>query len=260
MYKYNTINVEINDDVAIVRFNRPETLNAINTEMSGELADLFDKLETDKTVRGIIMTGEGRAFMAGADISEMKAWDAEGGREFARFANYAFSKVADISKPVICAINGFALGGGLELSLCADWRIAADNAVLAAPEVTLGIIPSGGGTQRLARIIGRGRAKELIYTGKKITAEQAERIGIVNTVVPADDLMDEAMKSMKVTLKNSSIALRYAKQAIDAGLDMDIANGIKVEINSVGMVFGSEDRLEGVTAFLEKRKPDFKNR
>ncbi len=260
MYKYNTINVEINDDVAIVRFNRPETLNAINTEMSGELADLFDKLETDKTVRGIIMTGEGRAFMAGADISEMKAWDAEGGRAFARFANYAFSKVADISKPVICAINGFALGGGLELSLCADWRIAADNAVLAAPEVTLGIIPSGGGTQRLARIIGRGRAKELIYTGKKITAEQAERIGIVNTVVPADDLMDEAMKSMKETLKNSSIALRYAKQAIDTGLDMDIANGIKVEINSVGMVFGSEDRLEGVTAFLEKRKPDFKNR
>ena len=142
MYAYNTINVEMQEDIAIVKFNRPKALNALNAEMTYELADLFDKLEKDKAVRGIILTGEGRAFMAGADISEMKDKDAEGGREFCRASNYAYGKIADISKPVIAAVNGFALGGGLEAALCCDWRIAAESAVFAAPEVTLGIIPS----------------------------------------------------------------------------------------------------------------------
>ena len=256
MYDYNTIKVEIFDEIAMVKFNRPKALNALNIEMSGELADLFNELANDKNVRGIILTGEGRAFMAGADISEMKNWDTAGGREFARFSNYAFSKVSDIDKPTICAINGFALGGGLELSLCCDWRIASENAVMAAPEVGLGIIPSGGGTQRLPRLIGSGRAKELIFTGRKISAAEAERIGIVNKVVPDEHLIDEAVGSMKEALANSSIALKYAKEAIDTGLDMDLDNGIKVEINSVGMVFASDDRMEGVTAFLEKRKAE----
>ena len=260
MYEYNTINVERENDIAIVKFNRPKQLNALNKEMTGELADLCEKLSTDDAVRGVILTGEGRAFMAGADISEMKAMDAEGGREFARFSNFAFSRVAAVSKPVIAAVNGFCLGGGLELSLCADWRIAGESAVFAAPEVTLGIIPSGGGTQRLARLIGTGRAKELIFTGKKIKAAEAERIGLVNTVVPDDDLINEALKSMRMALANSGVSLRYAKEAIDAGLDMSLEDGIKYEINSVGMVFASEDRVEGVTAFLEKRKAEFKNR
>ena len=260
MYEYNTINVERENDIAIVKFNRPKQLNALNKEMTGELADLCEKLSTDDAVRGVILTGEGRAFMAGADISEMKAMDAEGGREFARFSNFAFSRVAAVGKPVIAAVNGFCLGGGLELSLCADWRIAGESAVFAAPEVTLGIIPSGGGTQRLARLIGTGRAKELIFTGKKIKAAEAEKIGLVNTVVPDDGLINEALKSMRAALANSGVSLRYAKEAIDAGLDMSLEDGIKYEINSVGMVFASEDRVEGVTAFLEKRKAEFKNR
>ena len=260
MYDYNTINVDMNEDIAIVRFSRPKALNALNHEMTLELAELFDKLENDPAVRGIILTGEGRAFMAGADISEMKERDAEGGREFARVSNYAFSKVADISKPTIAAVNGFAMGGGLELSLCCDWRIAAESASFAAPEVTLGIIPSGGGTQRLPRLIGSGRAKELIFTGKRIKAAEAERIGLVNKVVPDEALMDEAVKSMREALANSAVALRYAKEAIDTGIGLSLADGIKVEINSVGMVFGSEDRLEGVSAFLEKRKAVFRDK
>lgn len=259
MYDYDTIKVEIFDEIAVVKFNRPKSLNALNTKMSGELADLFEKLAVDDNVRGVILTGEGRAFMAGADISEMKDWDTAGGREFARFSNYAFSKVAEIDKPTICAINGFALGGGLELSLCCDWRIASENAVFAAPEVTLGIIPSGGGTQRLPRLIGSGRAKELIFTGRKITAVEAERIGLINRYVQSDELMTEAVNSMRSALANSSIALKYAKETIDTGLDMDLNNGIKTEINAVGMVFASDDRMEGVTAFLEKRKPSFRN-
>lgn len=260
MYDYNTINVEINEDIAIVKFNRPKALNALNAEMTRELGELFDQLEKDSIVRGIILTGEGRAFMAGADISEMKDRDAEGGREFCRASNYAFGKIADITKPVIAAVNGFALGGGLEASLCCDWRIAGESAVFAAPEVNLGIIPSGGGTQRLPRLIGSGRAKELIFTGRKIKAAEAERIGLVNRVVPDSSLMDEALKDMKEVLANSAVALRYAKEAIDTGLNMDLADGIKIEINSAGMVFGGEDRLEGVTAFLEKRKASFKDR
>ena len=190
----------------------------------------------------------------------MKERDAEGGREFARVSNYAFSKVAEISKPTIAAVNGFALGGGLELSLCCDWRIAAESASFAAPEVTLGIIPSGGGTQRLPRLIGSGRAKELIFTGRRINAAEAERIGLVNRVVADDELMEEALKDMRLALANSAVALRYAKEAVDTGLNMALAEGIKVEINAAGMVFGSEDRAEGVSAFLEKRKAVFKDK
>ncbi|MCD8036505.1 MAG: enoyl-CoA hydratase-related protein [Clostridiales bacterium] len=256
----NTLKTERIDDIMVVKFNRPQALNAMNAEMTGEIVELFDELAKDDSVRGIIVTGEGRAFMAGADITEMAAWDAEGGREFARFSNYALSKIADISKPVIYAVNGYALGGGLELSLCGDWRIAADNAIFASPEVSLGIIPSGGGTQRLARLIGSGRAKELIFTARKITAEEAEKIGLVNKVVPADKLMDEAIASMKMALSNSSTAIRLAKEVIDSGLDMDLNNGIKAEINAVGMAFANEEKTEGVSAFLEKRKPNFNNR
>ena len=260
MYEYKTIKVEKREDIAIVCFNRPKCFNALNSEMSHELAELFDRLEADTTVRGVVLTGEGKAFMAGADISEMKAMDTASGREFGRFSNYAFSKVADISKPVVGAINGFALGGGLELALCCDWRIGAEDSVYAAPEITLGIIPSGGGTQRLPRLIGSGRAKEMIFTGKKIKADEALRIGLINKVVPAVNLIDEAVVSLKQALANSSVALRYAKESIDTGLDMDLKDGIKNEINCVGMVFSSEDRIEGVTAFLEKRKAEFKNK
>ncbi len=259
MYDYDTIKVEIFDEIAVVKFNRPKVLNALNAKMTGEIADLFDELAVDDNVRGIIVTGEGRAFMAGSDLTEMKDRDAEAGWKFAQFTNYAFSKVSDIDKPTLCAINGFALGGGLEFSLCCDWRIASENAVIAAPEVGLGIIPCGGGTQRLPRLIGSGRAKELIFTGRKINAEEAERIGIINKVVSSESLMDEALRSMNEVIENSSTALKYVKQAIDTGLDMDLNNGLKAEINAAGMVFASDDKIEGVTAFLEKRKPSFRN-
>lgn len=260
MYSFNTINVEITDDIAVVKFARPKQLNALNTEMTAELTALFDRFAEDDNVRGIILTGEGRSFMAGADISEMLEWGCAEGREFARLSNKAFSKIADISKPVICAINGFALGGGFELSLCCDWRIASENAVLGAPELNIGIIPSGGGTQRLARLIGSGRAKELIFTCKKLSAYDAEKIGIVNKVVKADELVNEAFEEMKAVLSHSSVALKYAKESINSGLDVDLKTGIGIEVNAVGMVFASEDKNEGVKAFLEKRKPEFKNR
>lgn len=260
MYGYETIKVEINGDIALVKFNRPKALNALNGKMTVELGQAFDELAEDKAVRGIILTGEGRAFMAGADISEMKDKDAEGGREFCRASNYAYDKIVGIAKPVIAAVNGFALGGGLEAALCCDWRIAAESASFAAPEITLGIIPSGGGTQRLPRLIGSGRAKELIFTGRRINAAEAERIGLVNRVVADDELMEEALKDMRLALANSAVALRYAKEAVDTGLNMALAEGIKVEINAAGMVFGSEDRAEGVSAFLKKRKAVFKDK
>ena len=260
MYEYNTVKVEILNSIAVVKFNRPKALNALSTEMTKELSDLFDKLAVNDSVRGIILTGEGKAFMAGADITEMKEWGAFEGREFARLSNRAFSKIAEIGKPTVGAVNGFALGGGLEIALCCDWRIASENAVFAAPEVTLGIIPSGGGMQRLPRLIGSGRAKELIFTGKRINADEAEKIGLVNKVASYEDLMDEAMNSLGRALRNSSVALKYAKEAIDTGMSLDLNSGIKVEINSTGIVFASEDKYEGVTAFLEKRKPNFKNK
>ena len=260
MYEYNTVNVEIVNSIAVIKFNRPKALNALSTEMTKELSDLFDKLAVNDSVRGIILTGEGKAFMAGADITEMKEWGASEGREFARLSNSTFIKIAEIGKPTVGAVNGFALGGGLEISLCCDWSIASENAVFAAPEVTLGIIPSGGGTQRLPRLIGSGRAKELIFTGKRINADEAEKIGLVNKVVSYEELMDEAVNSLGTALRNSSVALKYAKEAIDTGMSLDLNSGIKAEINSTGMVFASEDKNEGVTAFLEKRKPNFKNK
>lgn len=260
MYEYNTVKVEIFKSMAIVKFNRPKALNALSTEMTKELADLFDKLALDDRVRGIILMGEGKAFMAGADITEMKEWGASEGKEFASLSNRTFSKIAEIRKPTVGAVNGFDLGGGLEILLCCDWRIASENAVFAAPEVTLGIIPSGGEAQRLPRLIGSGRAKELIFTGKRINADEAEKIGLVNRVVSYGDLMDEAMNSLETALRNSSVALKYAKEAIDTGMSLDLNSGIKAEINLTGMVFVSEDKNEGVTAFLEKRKPSFKNK
>ncbi len=208
----------------------------------------------------LIITGIGKAFVAGADISEMKDMNAEQGREFGSLGSKVFRKIELMKKPVIAAINGFALGGGCELSMCCDIRIASSNAKFGQPEVSLGIIPGFAGTQRLSRIVGMAKAKELIFTGNMIKAEEAYNIGLVNKVVESDSLMEEAMKMATKIASNGQIAVKYSKVAINRGYEVDFEAGNEIETSLFGLSFATNDQKEGMTAFLERRKAKFENR
>lgn len=251
------IKTNIQDGIAIVTISRPKALNALNSETLDELVKVCNWVKTDSKIRGMIITGEGKAFVAGADIVQMKPYKSEAGRDYAGYAQSVFNMIEAIEKPVIAAVNGYALGGGCEIALSCDLRIASDKAVFGQPEVTLGIIPCFGGTQRLPRLIGSGRAKEMIFTGKKISAAQALEFGLVNKVVDSESLMAEALEMMNEILKVSPIGVKYAKLAINKGMDMDIMNAIEFEKDLVGLAFATEDKEEGMAAFLEKRKPEF---
>lgn len=250
--------LEKEDGIGILTINRPKALNALNPDVINELDKWMDTIEKDGDIKVLIITGGGRAFIAGADIAEMPKWDKAQGKEFAMHGSGILRKLEQFKIPTIGALNGFTLGGGCELALCLDMRIASDQAKLGLPEVSLGILPGFGGTQRLPRLCGMGIAKELIYTAKMIDAAEAFRIGLVNKLVPADQLMDEAKGLAKAIMKNGPMGVINAKQAINDGYDMDIDDALACENNAFAKAFGSKDRLEGVTAFLEKRKPDFK--
>lgn len=254
-YKY--LIREDNDGIAVVKINKPKSLNALNSEVVSELNDCFKALDTDDSVKVVILTGEGKSFVAGADIAEMSTLNAEEGGNFAKLGMDTFLLIEKLSKPVIAAINGFALGGGCEISLACDIRIASTKALMGQPEVGLGITPGFGGTQRLARTIGPAKAKELIYTAKNIKADEAYEIGLVNKVVEPEALMDEAMAMAKAIAKNSVLAVKYAKKAINAGLQADIDTGMEIEKAQFALCFATEDQKEGMKAFLEKRKPEF---
>lgn len=246
--------------VALVKMNRPKAMNALNSETLKELASVFSALEHDETVNVIVLTGEGKAFVAGADISEMQALTAEEARHFARLGQEVFSQIERCVKPVIAAINGFALGGGCELSLACDIRLASENAKFGQPEVGLGITPGFAGTQRLPKVVGVAKAKELIYTASMVNAAEALRIGLVNHVYSAEELMPSAMAMAKKIAGQAQLAVRYSKTAIDTGLNMNAAAGSAIEESYFGLCFASEDQKNGMKAFLNKETYVFQNR
>lgn len=240
--------------IGVVTINRPKALNALNIEVLELLNKVVDTVDLEKT-RALILTGAGaKSFVAGADISEMSLLSKAEGENFGKIGNDVFRKIETFPIPVIAAVNGFALGGGCELSLSCDIRICSENALFGQPEVGLGITPGFGGTQRLARVVGIGKAKEMIYTASNIKAEEAYRIGLVNKVCSADELLDEAKKIAKKIVRNAPIAVRASKKAINDGISLDMDNAIVIEEKLFGSCFETEDQKNGMKAFLEKRK------
>ena len=248
--------------IAVATINRPKALNALNSEVLTDLDELVSTVKADADIRALVITGSGeKAFVAGADIGEMSTLTKEGGEAFGKHGNNVFRAIETLPIPTIAAVNGFALGGGCELSMACDIRICADTAVFGQPETGLGITPGFGGTQRMARIIGTGPAMELIYTADTIDAQRALEIGMVNHVVPADQLMDEAMKLAQKICTNAQKAIRASKLAIRRGIDCDISTAVSYEALAFATCFGTEDQKEGMQAFLEKRKEKhFKNK
>lgn len=256
--KYQNILSETNNGITTITINRPSKLNALNRETIEELHDAFKKADNSSETKVIIVTGSGeKAFVAGADISEFADFSIEeGGQLAAKGQELLFDFVANLSTPVIAAVNGFALGGGLELAMAADFRIASGNAKMGLPEVSLGVIPGYGGTQRLPQLVGKGRAMEMIMTAGMIDANQALQYGLVNHVVSQEELIEFAEKTAGRIMKNSSVAIASAIKAINANYK-DGENGFEVEIEEFGNCFGTEDFKEGTQAFLQKRKADF---
>lgn len=258
--EYKNLLVTCEASIAIIMFNRPQVLNALNHATMVELSTAIDEVDRDDGVRSIILTGAGdRAFVAGADINELRAIvDAAQGAEFASRGQGVFFKIENLRKPVIAAINGYALGGGCELVMACDIRMAADTAKLGQPEITLGIIPGYGGTQRLPRLVGRGRAQWLILTGDMISAQEALRIGLVDFVVPAAELWGAAKELAHKIAAKAPLAVSWAKRCINVGTETDLVTACAYEASQFGLACGTQDRLEGTTAFLEKRPPQFK--
>ncbi len=244
--------------LATITFNNPKALNALTVATFAALEQLLGELEKDAEIRVVILTGAGeKAFIAGGDIGHLSTLDADSAREFALLAQRVIDRIESFPKPVIAAINGYALGGGCELAMGCDLRIAADSAKFGQPEVKLGIIPGFAGTQRLARLVGKGKAKELVFTGEMIDADEACRIGLINRVVAKDQLMDEARAlAMKMCNKSAS-AIKIAKEAIDNGLEMDFARAARYEADLFALCFTTADCKEGISAFLEKRPARF---
>ena len=255
---WNNLLLEKDGPVAVLTINRPKVLNALNGETVRELGEAIEQLERDSEVAVVIITGAGdRAFVAGADIAFMQNLTPMEAREFAQLGQRVLSRIENLSKPVIAAVNGFALGGGCELAMACDLRLAADTAVFGQPEIKLGIIPGAGGTQRLARLVGLTRAKELVFFGEPIDAQEAYRIGLVNRVVPADRLLAEARAWAERLAALPPVALALAKRALDAGASAPLPVGLDLERLAFAALFGTADEQEGVAAFLERRPPRF---
>lgn len=254
-----TILMDVTGEIALVTLNRPHCLNALNGQLFQELEQCMMEIEKRGDIKVVILTGAGdKAFAAGADISAMVDMTVVEGRAFDKLIQEVSMRMENMPQVIIAAVNGFALGGGCELSLSCDIRVASENARFALPETGLGIIPGGGGTQRLPRIIGQGRAMEMIVTGRQIDAQEAYRIGLANHVVPQEELMDFCMKMAKKICSKSSYANALAKRAVNLSEDTDLRSGLAAELELISVSFATEDRTEGMRAFLEKRKPVFK--
>jgi len=258
---YQTLLVDVKDGVATVTVNRPDKLNALNDQVVADLRAAVAALKADLAVKGVILTGAGpKAFVAGADIGNLAQLGVMDGREFALRGQAMLNALETIGKPVLAAVNGFALGGGCELALACHIRIAGENAKFGQPEVKLGITPGYGGTQRLPRIVGKGRALHLLLSAELIDAQEALRIGLVTKVVPADQLMAEAEKLMRTILANGPVAVALTIEAVHQGLEMTLAEGLQLEADLFGLVASTQDMKEGLTAFLEKRPARFEGR
>ncbi len=252
---------ECHDGIATVTVNRPKALNALNQATLKELLCLFAEIRDDDSVKIVILTGAGeKAFVAGADIAEMQSIDAATGRQFALLGHQLAATIETLPKPVIAAVNGFALGGGCELALCCDIRLASETARFGQPEVNLGVIPGFGGTQRLPRLIGKGRACELLMTGDMIDASEAHRIGLVNKVLPAEDLLAAATKMATKIASKGPVAVSLVKSALHDGLESDLARACAHEADLFGLCFATADQKEGMLAFLEKRPAKFEGK
>jgi len=253
---YQTVTVAVAGPVATVRMNRPEALNALNSKMVKDLVAAFDALEGDESVLCIVLTGSDKAFCAGADVKEM-ATLSPAEISSADHLRPVWERAAKVRKPVIAALSGYALGGGLELAMCCDIIVASEGTKLGQPEINIGIIPGGGGTQRLARAVGKHKAMEMILTGGMISAEEAKAHGLVNRVVPPGKYLEEATKLASEIASKAPMAVRYAKQAIAASQEKGLSEGLEVERRLFYELFATEDKKEGMGAFLEKRKPNF---
>ena len=258
--EYKKLIVQDNGAVRVIKINNPEALNALNTAILKELDAAFTEVAEDNGILAVVLTGEGRAFVAGADISEMKSKNAIEGEIFGKLGASVFRKIELLPKPVIAAVNGFALGGGCELAMSCDIRLASAKAKFGQPEVGLGITPGFSGTQRMPRLIGMGKAKELIYTADIIDAAEAYRIGLVNHVYEPEALMEEAMKMAEKIASKAPIAVKNSKEAINRGIQTDMDSAVAIEAYLFGLCFASEDQKEGMTAFFEKRKANFQNK
>lgn len=254
---YNTILFEKTEGVALLTFNRPDKLNALNREMAAELDRALDEVAQDQEIRVLVLTGQGRAFISGADIGTFVELDPLSGKRFAERAQAVVAKLERLDIPVIACVNGFALGGGLEIAMACDFIYAAATARFGQPEVNLGIIPCVGGTQRLARLVGKGLAKELCLTGRLIDAQEAKAMGLAAQIFPPDTLREECLKVAKSLAEKSRVALRAVKQVVNRGFEVDLASGCAMEIDAFAVCLASPDAREGALAFLEKRKPNF---
>ena len=255
------VTLERNGAVGVITMNRPEALNALNGEVLADLSAVLDEVANDDSILVAIVTGAGRSFVAGADIGQMSTLTPTEAKKFGLFGNQVFLKLENLAKPTIAAVNGFALGGGCELSMACDIRIASEKAKFGQPEVGLGITPGFGGTQRLPRIVGTGKAMELILMGKTIGAAEAKAIGLVNQVYPAEELLPRALEMAEAICANAQLAVRESKRCIRMGMQTDIHTGSAFEAEAFGVTCGTEDKKEGMGAFLEKRaEKHFRNR
>lgn len=261
MTEFNTIELVVEDAIAILTINQPKSLNALTTEVLSEIGQAIEEVENNLDIRALIITGAGeKSFVAGANIVEMKDKNALEAEIFGRLGNDVFYKLSTLRQPTIAAVNGFALGGGCELAMSCDIRLASENALFGQPEVGLGITPGFGGTQRLSRLVGPGIAKELIYSARNVKAPEAKEIGLVNRVVPLEELMPEAKKLAGKIAKQAPLAVEKAKEMINKGLDLPLAAGIDVEVTGFGLLFSTEDQKAGMTAFVNKEKATFERK
>jgi enoyl-CoA hydratase len=257
--KYENIIFEVAEGIATLTFNRPKALNALNGRLLDELDAALDEVETNEDIRVVVLTGAGdKSFVAGADITELATFNPLQAKMFARKGQLIIGRLQNLAVPVIAAVNGFALGGGSEMALASDFIYASENAMFGLPEIKLGIIPGFGGTQRLPRLIGINRAKEMIFTGKMIPAAEAETLGITNRVFSQEALMEETLKTAREIAAKGKVSLRAAKQAVNSGLNVDLATGCQIEADAFAVCMASQDGREGTRAFIEKRQPAFK--
>jgi len=256
---YKNIIFKVEKGIATITFNRPEVLNALNEASLQEFSNALDAVASDEDIRVLVLTGAGeKSFVAGADITEFLKFNVLKAKIFAETGHGLINRLQELPIPVIAAVNGFALGGGCEIVIGCDFIYAAENAMFGLPEINLGIIPGFGGTQRLPRLIGKNMAKEMIFTGKMISAAEAHAVGWVNTVCSQDELMAEVMKTATIIASKGKASLRAAKQAINSGMDVDLKTGCRIEIDAFAICLSSPDAKEGTLAFLEKRKANFK--
>jgi enoyl-CoA hydratase len=260
MTAYRNLQIESRGAVTILLVNRPDVLNALNRETLAEIESAGRAFVADPAQRALVVTGAGeKSFISGADINELAVLDPRGAEDISRFGQRVFDVLEGSHKPVLAAVNGYAFGGGCELALACHVRLASENAVFGLPEVSLGIIPGYGGTQRLPRLIGTGRALEIILSGRRVKADEAERIGLVNRVLPREQLLEETVKLAEAMLKNGPLAVAAALEAVHRGLQLPQDAGLRLESSLFGILTASEDMHEGLKAFLEKRPPRFRN-